>query len=191
MVTYEELYEVVKQSVSEKRFNHILGVVERAIEYGKIYNVNIEDVKIAAILHDIAKEYSDEKNNEILNRYGKKLDEIELKNHNLIHSKIGAIIAKFEYGFSDDISNAISFHTTGRPNMSILEKIIYLADATEKNRKYLDKLNILSLEELVDLIKRDIDSGLSYVLSYTLKYVLDRNLYIDMNSVEAYNFYKK
>lgn len=191
MITYEELYEVVKQSVSEKRFNHVLGVVERAIEYAKIYNVNIEDVKIAAILHDIAKEYSDEKNNEILNRYGKKLDEIELKNHNLIHSKIGAIIAKYEYGFSDDIYNAISFHTTGRPNMSMLEKIVYLADATEKNRKYLDKLNILSLEELVDLIKKDIDSGLSYVLSYTLKYVLDRNLYIDINSVKAYNFYKK
>ena len=55
MITYEELYEVVKQSVSEKRFNHVLGVVERAIEYAKIYNVNIEDVKIAAILHDIAK----------------------------------------------------------------------------------------------------------------------------------------
>ena len=191
MIKYDELYEITKKSVSEKRFIHILGVVERAVEYAEIYGVNIEEAKIAAILHDIAKEISQEESYKMLEKYNVKLDEIEKKNFNLVHSKLGAAIAKYKYNLSDDISNSIAYHTTGRANMSILEKIIYLADATEKNRLYLNDLNILTLDELVDLIKKDIDEGLSYVLSYTLKYLLSKNMCIHINSVEAYNFYKK
>lgn len=123
MKSYEELYEIVKKSVSEKRFTHILGVVERAVEYSEIYNVNIEDAKISAILHDVAKEISQEESYKLLEKYGVELDEVEKKNFNLVHSKLGAAIAKYEYGASDDIVNAIKFHTTGRENMSILEKL--------------------------------------------------------------------
>lgn len=191
MVEYEELYDIVKEQVSEKRFNHILGVVERAVEYAGIYNVNMNDAKIAAILHDIAKEYSLEKSYDILKEYGYELDEIEEKNSNLIHAKVASVIAKNEYQFSDDIANAISFHTTGRANMSMLEKIIYLADATEKNRVYKGNFNELSLKELVDLIKDDIDEGLRYVLSFTIQSLVERKLYIHLDSINAYNFYKK
>ena len=191
MKEYEEFYEIAKKSLSEKRFNHTIGVVERAIEYAEIYNVNIEDVKIAAILHDIAKEIPQEEAYKMLKEFEFELDDIEKKNYNLVHSKLGALIAKYRYNLSDDISNAISYHTTGRANMSILEKIIYLADATEKNRTYTNELNLITLDELVDLIEKDIDEGLSYVLSYTLKYILSKNLYIHINSVKAYNFYKK
>lgn len=191
MVNYEELYKVVKESVSKERFEHILGVVERAIEYSKVYNVNIEDAKIAAILHDIAKEYSIEKSLGILEKYEYKLDEIEKKNPNLLHAKVAAMIAKYEYYMSDDIVNSISFHTTGRANMSMLEKIVYLADATEKGRIYMNELNQLTLDEVVFLIKKDINKGLFYVLNFTLKSLLHRKLYIHNNSVEAYNFYLK
>ena len=191
MVKYEILYEDVKQAVSEKRFKHILGVVERAIEYAQIYKVNVEDVKMAAILHDIAKEIPQEESYQMLDKFGVELDEIEKKNFNLVHSKLGAAIAKYQYGLSDDIVNAISYHTTGRARMTTLEKIIYLADATEKNRVYVGELNTLTLDEVVALIKKDIDAGLSYVLTFTLKSLLVRNLYIHMDSVEAYNFYKK
>ena len=191
MITYEELYGIVKESLSEKRFNHTLGVVERAVEYAEIYGVNKDDVKKAAILHDIAKEIPQEEAYKMLKIHKFELDDIEKKNYNLVHSKLGALIAKNKYNLSDDISNSISYHTTGRANMSILEKIIYLADATEKNRVYKNDLNLITLDELVDLIKRDIDEGLDYVLSYTLKYILSKNLYIHINSVEAYNFYKK
>ncbi len=191
MVTYEELYEIVKESLSEKRFNHTLGVVERALEYAEIYGANIEDTKKAAILHDIAKEIPHQEAYKMFENFGVELDEIEKKNDNLIHSKLGAVIAKYKYNLSDDICNAISFHTTGRANMSLLEKIIYLADATEKGRVYKSELNMMTLDELVNLIKKDIDDGLIYVLSYTLKSLIYRNLYIHINSVNAYNFYKK
>ena len=118
-----------------------------------------------------------------------KLDDIEKRNFNLIHSILGAEIAKNEYGLDDDIVNAIKYHTTGRENMSMLEKIIYLADATEPNRNYMSNENELSLNELVELIKTNIDEGLEYTLKWNLQSVLRRNLLVHLNTVKAYNFY--
>lgn len=189
MVKYEELYEIAKEKLSEKRFNHTLGVVDRAIQYAEIYNENIEKVKIAAILHDIAKEIPKEESYNMLEKCGVKLDDIEKRNFNLIHSILGAEIAKNEYGLDDDIVNAIKYHTTGRENMSMLEKIIYLADATELNRNYMSNENELSLNELVELIKTNIDEGLEYTLKWNLQSVLRRNLLVHLNTVKAYNFY--
>ena len=191
MITYEELYERVKNEVSEKRFKHILGVVNRAEEYAKIYGVDLEDARYAAILHDVAKEYPDETSYEIFEKYGYEPDEVEKKNHNLLHGKVAGLIAKYEYGLSDDIVNAISFHTTGRENMSMLEKVIYLADATEPGRVYPDKSNELTVEETVNLVKKDIDEGMLYVLKWNLESILRKELYIHLDSVKAYNFYKK
>ena len=189
MVKYEELYEIAKEKLSEKRFNHTLGVVDRAIQYAEIYNENIEKVKIAAILHDIAKEIPKEESYNMLEKCGVKLDDIEKRNFNLIHSILGAEIAKNEYGLDDDIVNAIKYHTTGRENMSMLEKIIYLADATELNRNYMSNENELSLNELIELIKTNIDEGLEYTLKWNLQSVLRRNLLVHLNTVKAYNFY--
>ena len=189
MVKYEELYEIAKEKLSEKRFNHTLGVVKRAIQYAEIYNENMEKTKIAAILHDIAKEIPKEESYNMLEKYEVKLDDIEKRNFNLIHSILGAEIAKNEYGLDDDIVNAIKYHTTGRENKSMLEKIIYLADATEPNRNYMSNENELSLNELVELIKTNIDEGLEYTLKWNLQSVLRRNLLVHLNTVKAYNFY--
>ena len=191
MVTYEELYERVESEVSEKRFHHILGVVERTEEYAQIYPINLEEAKIAAILHDVAKEYPLEKSNYILEKYGYQLDEIEKENNNLIHGKVASVIAKEEYGLSENITNAIAYHTTGRENMSLLEKVIYLADATEPGRIYKDSSNRFTVEETVNLIKKDINAGLVYVLKWNLESVLRKELLIHLDSVKAYNFYKK
>ena len=135
MTDYQTIYEDVKKAVSEKRFNHILGVVKRAEEYAKIYNINIEDVKLAAILHDIAKEIPKEESYKMLEEYGVELNEIEKKNFNLVHGKLGAAIAENKYNMPENIASAIRYHTTGKENMTILEKIIYLADATEARKK--------------------------------------------------------
>ena len=189
MVEYDELYEEVKNTLSEKRFRHTEGVVQRAIEYAKVYNEDIEKVKIAGILHDIAKEIPKEESYKMLENYGVQLDEIEKNNFNLVHAKLGAEIAKNKYNLDDDITNAIKYHTTGKENMTTLEKIIYLADATEPNRNYLKNENELSLDELVELIKKDIDKGLEYTLKWNLESILRRNLIIHLDTVKAYNFY--
>ena len=140
-------------------------------------------------MHDIAKEIPKEESYKMLENYGVQLDEIEKNNFNLVHAKLGAEIAKNKYNLSDDIANAIKYHTTGKENMTILEKIIYLADATEPNRNYLKNENELSLNELVELIKKDIDKGLEYTLKWNLESILRRNLIIHLDSVKAYNFY--
>ena len=189
MIKYEELYEIVKSKLSEKRFNHTLGVVQRAVEYSEVYNEDIEKTKLAAILHDIAKEIPKEESYEMLKNYDVRLDDVENRNFNLVHGILGAAIAKNEYKMDDDIVNAIRYHTTGRKNMSLLEKIIYLADATEPNRKYKSNINDLSLDELVDLIKTDIDKGLEYTLKWNIEDVLRKDYLVHIDSVEAYNFY--
>jgi len=189
MVKYEKLYEDVKSILSEKRFKHTLGVVKRAEEYAVIYNIDVEEAKLAALAHDIAKEISKDESYKRLEEYGIELDEIEKQNFNLVHSKLGAAIAKEEYGMNDEMISAIKYHTTGRENMTMLEKIIYLADATEENRKYLFNDDELSLNELVELIKKDIDAGLRYTLKWNLQSILRKDFVIHLDSVRAYNYY--
>jgi nicotinate-nucleotide adenylyltransferase len=191
MISYEDLYNDVKNTLSEKRFKHTEGVVQRAVEYAEIYNVDVEVVKLAAVAHDIAKEIPKEESYKMLQEYGEELDEVEKENFNLIHAKLGSAIVKNKYGLSDEIVSAIKYHTIGKENMTMLEKIIYLADATEPNRIYMKAENELTLDELVDLIKVNIDDGLIYTLKWSLESILKRNLLIHLDSVKAYNFYKK
>ena len=154
MVEYEVVYEDVKKLVSEKRFKHSEGVVQRALEYAQIDGADENEVKLSAIAHDIAKELPKDKIISYAKEIGVNLDKIEKINLNLPHAKLGAQICKTKYEFTDDMANAVKYHTTGRENMSLLEKIIYLADATEPGRTYFD------LQYYVDLIKKDIDKSI-------------------------------
>ena len=183
MIKYEKLYEDVKEVLSEERFNHSERVVKRAIEYAKIYNVDIEMVKLVAISHDIAKELSEEENQKYISKYNIKLDDIEKVNKSLLHAKIGAYICKEKYGFTDDMVNSVRYHTTGRENMSVLEKIVYLADATEEGRKeYI-------LSEYVDLINKDIDKGMVEISKWVMNKLLKNNKVIHLDTIKCYNYY--
>ena len=183
MIKYEDLYNDVKSKLSEKRFKHSEGVVKRAIEYAKIYNVDIETVKLVAISHDIAKELSEEENQEYISKYNIKLDDIEKVNKSLLHAKIGAYICKEKYGFTDDMVNSVRYHTTGRENMSVLEKIVYLADATEEGRKeYI-------VSEYVDLINKDIDKGMVEISKWVMNKLLKNNKVIHLDTIKCYNYY--
>ena len=185
MSIYEELYEDVKSRLSEKRFKHTEGVIKRAVEYAKVYNANMEDTKLAALAHDIAKEIPQEEAFNLIKKYEIELDEIEKVNFNLIHSKLGAEIVKEKYGFNEDIINAIKYHTTGRENMSILEKIIFLADATEENRAYKE------LDNLVNMIKDNIDEGMLFTLKWIFNDITNKKYLLHLDSVKAYNFLVK
>jgi len=182
MVKYEDLYEDVKHMLSEKRFRHSEGVVKRAIEYAEIYNADIEIVKLAAIAHDIAKELTPEEEESIIKEYNVFLDDFEKVNHNLVHAKIGAEICKNKYGFTEDMVNSIKYHTTGRAEMSMLEKIIYLADATDENRKY-------ESEFYVNTIKENIDKGMVEVSKWVINHLLEKERPIHIDSINCYNYY--
>lgn len=185
MIKYEELYNEVKEMLSKKRFMHSERVVNRAIEYATIYHVDIETVKLVAIAHDIAKELSEEENKKYISKYNIELDEIEKLNNSLLHAKIGAFICKEKYNFTDDMANSVRYHTTGRENMSMLEKIIYLADTTEEGREeYLKK-------ECVDIIKKDIDKGMMKVSKWVVNKLLKMDKVIHLDTIKCYNYYNK
>lgn len=184
MIKYEELYNDVRKKLSEKRFRHSEGVVKRAIEYAQVYDIDIDIVKLVAIAHDIAKELTSDEIDKYVQKYNIILDDIEKINKELIHAKIGAYICKNEYNFTEDMTNAVKYHTTGRENMSILEKIIYLADATEENRKYCSS-------NYVDTIKDDIDQGIIEICKWVINRLLETNEIIYLDSIRCYNYYNK
>lgn len=183
MIKYEDLYNEIKEILSEKRFKHCERVVKRAIEYAKIYSIDEQTIKLTAIAHDIAKELSYEENQKYINKYNIKLDDIEKTSKNLLHAIIGAEICRDKYEFTEDMKNAVRYHTTGRENMSILEKIIYLADATEEGKEQ-------GTNNFVEIIKQDINKGMYEVSKYVTESLLKRNELIHLNTIRCYNYYK-
>lgn len=182
MINYEELHSIAKEKLSNERFKHSEAVVKRAIEYAKIYGIDEDTAKITAIAHDIAKELTVEEEELYKKIYNIELDDIEKQNHKLVHAKIGAEICKNEFGFTCDMVNSVKYHTTGRENMSMLEKIICLADATEETRDS-------ELTKYVELIKEDIDKGMAEVTKWLIKHLLENDKVIHINSIKCYNYY--
>lgn len=125
---------------------------------------------------------------EALNYYVKHLalGEKYMDNPNLSHGKIAAVIMERDYGVTDsDILNAVSFHTTGRPAMSLLEKIIYIADAVEPNRNY------PGVDILRQAAEKDLDEACLLSLERTIEYVRGQGLYLDTDTVDARDYFKK
>lgn len=145
---FDKATATLKENISPKRFTHIMGVCDTAIALAKHYKENEKSAHIAALLHDWAKEYSFEKLISVSEKYEYKIDSFIIQNLDLCHGFLAAEIASKDFDITDyDILNAIRYHTTGRANMSMLEKIVFIADATEPNRgesKDLEKLRELS-----------------------------------------------
>jgi predicted HD superfamily hydrolase involved in NAD metabolism len=182
MLSYEEIYKIVEERLSEYRFYHSKCVMERAVEYAKIYGVDTNKAQIAGICHDIAKEIPKEDRIITCEKYGVELDEVEKKQKSLIHAKLGAKIAEVEFGVDSEIANAIKYHTTGRANMSLLEKIIFIADATGVDREYADAT------ELYELAKKDLDKAMLHYQKVIIPDLLSKDKLVHPNAIEAYNY---
>ncbi len=180
---YEEIENDVKSVLSEYRFTHSLGVVKKAVELAKIYGVQEETAKKVGIAHDIAKEMTDEEMLEYVKNNNIEIDEIETVKPSLLHGKIGADIAAKKYGFTEDMVNAIKWHTTGRENMSMLEKIIYVADKTEENRKG----TRFNLEKSRELSTQNIDETLIFLMNEFITYNVKNEWLIHPETIKARN----
>ena len=180
---YKEIENDVKSVLSEYRFTHSLGVVKKAVELAKIYGVQEEIAKKVGIAHDIAKEMTDEEMLEYVKNNNIEIDEIESIQPSLLHGKIGADIAAKKYGFTEDMVNAIKWHTTGRENMSMLEKIIYVADKTEENRKG----TRFNLEKSRELSTQNIDETLIFLMNEFITYNVKNEWLIHPETIKARN----
>ena len=182
-----ELQADMNKKLKTKRYNHSVGVMYTAANLAMRYDVPIVKASIAGILHDCAKEMSNGELIKYCKKRGIPLSEDELTNPALIHSKAGAYMAKDRYNIDDeDIINAISFHTTGRPDMTRLEQIIYIADYIEPNRKMIPGLDIIRKNVYID-----IDNTCGMILENTINYLREEGKHIDKVSLEAYEYYKQ
>lgn len=179
----EEIIEDIKNILSEARFKHSVGVMKRAEELARIYDVDIDTAKKVGIAHDIAKEMSKKESLEYTRGNNIEVDEIEKENTSLLHGKIGADIVKKKYGFTEQMQNAIKVHTTGSPDMDILAKILYIADKTEENRKEENE----NLEYEIKLSNSNIDKAIVYLINKSIKKNIDREKLIHPDSIYTRN----
>lgn len=126
----------LKQTVTEKRFNHIERVAKTAKKYAKKLGLDHYKAELSGWLHDCAKEYPGEKLLEIAKQKNIKLDEIDLETPHVLHARVGAEVAREKFGIDDpDVLAGIRCHTLAEPNMSKLAMVLYLADASEPKRE--------------------------------------------------------
>lgn len=182
-----KLQKKMKKVLEEKRYLHTLGVAYTAANLAFVYGYDDKKAFVAGLLHDVAKCISHQKRLMICKKKHIEITPIEEENPVLLHAKVGAFFAKEKYGVCDEeILNAIRFHTTGRPEMTLLEKIIYVADFVEPHRKKLPRL-----AEIRKISFEDLDMAIYMILENSLNYLEKGNAKIDKITEETYLFYKK
>ena len=181
--------EYIEKNFSEKRKIHTGGVRQTAMKLAEQFGDGnpelVEKAELAALYHDMYRGVPVD----VLNYYVKHLDLDEKRykdNANLAHGKIAAIVIQRDFDEKDqDIINAVSYHTTGRPEMSLLEKIIYIADAVEPNRSY------PGVQNLRQILEYDLDKAVLQSLTNTINYVRSEKKFLDEDTVLAKEYFEK
>ena len=182
----EEMRLKLVKELDEPRYQHTLGVMYTAASMAMRYGEDVEKALIAGLLHDCAKCIPGQTKITMCEEAGIEISDIERQNAGLLHAKLGAYVAREEYGVTNEgILMSIRSHTTGRPDMSILEKIIYIADYMEPGRKELP-----NMADVRKLAFEDIDKCLFRILKDSLVYLKSRDFAIDPMTEETYNYYK-
>ena len=175
----------LKPKLNEKRYVHSVGVEYTAATLAFVYGADIQKARIAGLLHDCAKCIPTEEKLKKAKKYGLPINKSEKANPDLLHGKLGAYIAKEKFGIKDpDILSAITYHTTGHPGMSLLDKIIFVADYIEPNRKMIRDLTEIRREAY-----EDIDKCIIHILENTLEYLIYKDTIIDELTKETYDYY--
>lgn len=179
---YDEIKRKLKDSLPSKRYIHSLGVADEAKRLAALYGVDEDKAYLAGLLHDCAKGILTDKQIETCDRLGVELDEWTRKCPQVAHGFLGVEIAKTEYGISDsEVLNAIKYHTVGGSNMTMLDKIIYIADMTEINRDF------NGVDELREAVNRSVDEAVMISIKQQLELNIDRNTTIHPNIVYLWN----
>lgn len=183
-----EIIDYLASSLRPKRLIHTLGVANIAACLAMIYDVSLYKAKMAGLLHDCAKYLTDKEMLEWCAKYEIDLSESEINAPAVIHGKLGAKLASVRYGVEDEeICSAISCHTTGKAQMTNLEKIIYIADYIEPNRDM--ECEPYSLKLIRKTAFFDLNQAICMILKNTITYLEENNKPIDEMSLEAYHYY--
>lgn len=185
----EELKEVLKNSLSERRYNHSVMVMEESKNYIKAYKPNdkkfYEETIRAALMHDMAKEMGKEAEKKYIEDNNIDLDITNPINNALVHGIIGADRCLKEYDFNEQMSEAIRWHTTGNVNMSLMDKIVFLADKTGRNDLSPE------MQEVRKQAFIDLDSAIYLYISGNIERLKQKNLPINELSYNAKKYFEK
>ena len=178
-LTLPQLRSVAISHLKHSRIPHVLGTEEEAVRLARRYGADEEKARRAALLHDCTKRLGLEEQLAICERYGLDVDEEERKSAALLHSKTAAALARYVYGEDEEVCGAICWHTTGRADMTKLEKILYIADYIEPTRDF------PGVEELRKKVYADLDAGVLMGMENTIALMQRRGEPIHSNTTRA------
>ncbi len=178
----ENFKNVLKERLTERRYIHSLNVADSARELARIYGADEEKAYTAGLIHDSCKDTPAGLQLSYMLENKTELTDIELNTPKLYHAICGSVFAQKEFGITDeDMLNAIRYHTTGRKNMSLLEKIIFIADFISVERDY------NGVEIMREKAVRSLDEAIVEGLSFTIKDLIDAERLVHPDTIDAYN----
>ncbi len=179
---YSDYIEYLKENLSEHRFIHSLNVAEKCLYLGKKYDYDEKTAYFCGLIHDVCKNESRENMLQMFDKFGIILDNVQTRVDLLWHSIAGALLVKEKFKVDDEeVLNAIKFHTTGRANMTKLEKIVFLADIISADREF------EGVEKLREISEEDLDLAVFYALKSTINNLVKKNSLIHIDTINAYN----
>ena len=182
---WEDLRACSYSMIRAKRIPHVRGCEQEAVKLAVRWGENEDDARAAAILHDCTKYLDLEEQLSLCEKYGIILDDLEKVAVKLLHSKTGSAIARYEYGMPDRVCEAICWHTTGKADMTKLEKILYIADYMEPTRDF------DGVEKLRALVYEDLDAAVRLGLEMSVEELTERGVPVHPNTAEALRFLTK
>lgn len=182
-----KLEDRLRKELDKKRYLHTLSVAYTAANMAMAYGADFHKAYIAGLLHDNAKCIPAKKKLSLCKKFKLSINDAEQANPELLHAKLGSCLAYEDYGITDpEILDAILYHTTGKPAMSLMEKIVYIADYIEPRRKPQDNMEIIRKYAYTD-----IDRALYLILQNTIYYLTKKDAAIDPLTLETLEFYKR
>lgn len=183
MWSENEIIDYLRKNLKLTRYEHSLSVRDTAVKLAKKYGADVEKARIAGLAHDCAKNMSDEDLLNMALSHGINVDSVCKENPKLLHGFIGSIVAKEKFGIQDqEILNSIAYHTTGKKDMDLLQKIIYIADYVEPLR------NFPGVDELRMEVTHDLNKAVLMAFNNTIKCVIERGQLLHVNTIEGRNY---
>lgn len=186
LIDYDKLKKELKKRLKKDRYEHSLGVMSTMCELAEIYGADYEKSKLAGLVHDITKNNTVEEQLELIKKYNIPADEDILSHKKLLHAVTAPYVLKNEFGITDEeVLSAVRYHTTAKPEMNLLEKLLYVADYIDPTRDYED------VEFYRNLAREDIDKCTFLCLAYTVEELSKNKQFIYKDTFEAYSYYAR
>ncbi len=174
---------LLKERLSENRYRHSLCVADEAERLARKYGADTEKMYTAGLLHDITKNTPDNEQLQLFEKFGIMLTDVEKASPQIWHAISGALTVQYELGLPDtDIVSSIRYHTTGKENMTLPQKIVFVADLTSADRNYPD------IAEIRAAADRSLEECMIGIFKFTVKDIVSKEKPLHPDTLSAYNY---